>query len=71
MNTDIFQFCEHNFQKEENKKKRKIIKQKEKQKDKSIDNIEALMAFSYIAGLMTCLLIYEVCKMMGLVGALV
>ena len=63
MKTDVFKFCQHNFQKNENEKIELL-------REEGNINLELIIMVSYITGLMTCLLIYEVCKMMGLVGAL-
>ena len=64
MKTDVFKFCQHNFQKKESQKHESL-------KEEGITNMETIMGLSYIAGLMSCLAIYEFCKLLGLVGALV
>ena len=60
MNTELFDICKRNRKKIEEKKR-------EEQRQWWNDSVGFLLTMAYIAGMMTCLAIFDVCRLMGLV----
>lgn len=60
MNTELFEICQKNT--------KRIQKMKEEEKRQWWnDSMSFILTIVYIAGMMTCLAIFDVCRLMGLV----
>lgn len=60
MNTDLFKICQRNTKKIEEQKR-------EEQRQWWNDSMSFLLTVAYIAGMLSCLAIYDVCHWVGLV----